>query len=330
MPPKPYRCQFTTILLTYSRCPYTKEELLECLMSLSKTPLEYFIAIEPHDAIKYPPRYPGDSETHLHAWIRMPRGFNIVNCRYFDVPFRQHYPDIPPEFNGIAYHPKIDNRKFGPGTHYLRKWDSDPLTNTAASYIALARDGQVEEATEAFIQQHPKDYLVNKERIDENIRKLGKKPKVDHIRAYNTFTCPEELSDFDEIKHTECILISGPSGIGKTQFLKSFCQHKELVPFKIIRHTDQLKRIDPDLYKAIIFDDMSFDYYTREQQIHILDLEEEAVVHCRHREVTLPAKQPRFFTCNPESYPIFPDCDDAAIARRLKVIHLPDSKLFAS
>lgn len=323
-----FRCQYSTILLTYSRCPYTKAELLECLMDLPKLPLEYFIAIEPHDEEKYPARYPGDSKTHLHAWIRMPPKINICNSRYFDVPFKAHYPDIPPEYNGVAYHPNIKRKLFGPGTHYLRKWDPNPLTNCAASYISLARDGKIEEATEAFISVHPRDYLVNKDRIDENIRKLAKKPRTERIRDIKTYTIPPELGDYQDWCHDMCTLLCGPSGIGKTQFLKSFCDLHNFTPFKIIRHSDQLKRIDPEQYKALIFDDMNFQDFTREAQIHILDMEEEAVVHCRHREVTLPPRQPRFFTCNPESWPPFPDIDDPAISRRVKVIHL-EVKMYA-
>lgn len=323
-----FRVQYTNVALTYSRCPYSKEQVLEHLMSLSKTPEEFFIVQEPH---KKPVRFLNDSPTHIHCWLKYPKGLNVTNPRYWDLPLRA-CDDFPPEYEIPSYHPDVKKRQFG-WTHYLRKHDNDPLTNTAASYVALARSGEIEKATEAFISMHAKDYVINKDRIDENIRKLSKKPKVDHIRAYDSFTptkaLTDGLEDWDNYKLTKSTLICGPSGIGKTQFLKSFCQHKGL-SFKIIRHADQLKRIDPDMYKAIIFDDMNFHHFTREQQIHLLDLEEEAVMSCRHREVTLPAGQIRFFTCNPESFPPFPDLDDHAVHRRVKVIHLDEVKLFAS
>lgn len=106
----------------------------------------------------------------------------------------------------------------------------------------------------------------------------------------------------------------GSPGIGKT------CYAQHLLPNALfICHMDQLKSYDPTNYDGIIFDDMSFIHMPREGQIHIVDVEQDRAIHCRHTCAFIPAGTKKIFLSNSSS--IF-QMDDGAIARRVTRIHL--------
>lgn len=115
------------------------------------------------------------------------------------------------------------------------------------------------------------------------------------------------------------IVLCGPTDIGKTQYAKAHFKNA-----LVVRHIDGLKGFSEDLNDGIIFDDMDFNHWPRTSQIHLLDMEEDSQINVKHGMVTIPAFTKRIFTCN-----YFPfTAEDPAIERRIKLIILPDEKLY--
>lgn len=108
------------------------------------------------------------------------------------------------------------------------------------------------------------------------------------------------------------VVICGPSGIGKTSYIRS------LYPdYLWVSHMDDLTSFED--HEGIIFDDMSFTHLPRTAQIHLLDYDDDRSIHVRYQTAKIPAGTQKFFLTNTEY--IF-DLEDKAIARRVEVIRL--------
>lgn len=116
--------------------------------------------------------------------------------------------------------------------------------------------------------------------------------------------------------HGRSVVVLGPSGIGKTEYV--------LAHFKtplFVTHTDDLQKLT-EQHDGIVFDDMSFLHLPREAQIHLVDVAFTRSIHCRYMNAVIPKGVIRVFTAN---HPIF--LDDPAINRRVDVVHVRE-KLF--
>uniref|UniRef100_UPI0040480FD2 hypothetical protein n=1 Tax=Shewanella sp. TaxID=50422 RepID=UPI0040480FD2 len=121
---------------------------------------------------------------------------------------------------------------------------------------------------------------------------------------------PWEPCDFTR----KCVVLVGPTQIGKTQFALAHFPEGALV----VSQMDMLKEYNEEVHHAIIFDDMSFAHMPREAQIHILDKEIDRDIWARYTNARIPAQVPKIFTCNSQN--IF--SEDPAINARLTYVHL--------
>lgn len=281
---KKFRCQYLTYGLTYSQSgTKTKEQLRDFLLGLSYPIEDYYIVQETHK----------DGGFHLHVWFNFSQKPNIVSPKYFD-------------FEGL--HPNIGNKKRNWIWNYLKKQDKQPLTNIATGYIQLAIDGRVKEATEQFINMHPKDYAINKERIDKNFASLSKKKKPDKIYPFTG-----EVFEWDW--NTKSLLINDQPRVGKTQWAKSFITHHLKQTYLRVTHVDKLKEYNGEDW--IIYDDCSFLHMPRNTQVHIATVEDARDIHCRHKCASIPAGVKQIFLNNPGHHP-FTQNQDLSIEDRLE------------
>jgi hypothetical protein len=117
------------------------------------------------------------------------------------------------------------------------------------------------------------------------------------------------------ISRNKSTIFHGAAGIGKTEYAKY------LLPNALfVSHLDDLGGFNED-YEGIIFDDMSFVHLPRTSQIHLVDMENDRSIHIRYKTATIPARTPKIFLTNEAGGHIF-DINDAAIMRRLEIIHL--------
>lgn len=114
--------------------------------------------------------------------------------------------------------------------------------------------------------------------------------------------------------------VVGPTGIGKTMTLM-----RELDRPLLIRHFEDLKRLDIKFHKNLIFDDMTFCYLSRaETMIHLLDRDYHATIRVLRDTVTVPPSINRWFTHNNDDfiYPLLATEEQrAAIDRRITIFY---------
>jgi len=109
----------------------------------------------------------------------------------------------------------------------------------------------------------------------------------------------------------KALMLCGDTGIGKTNWAKTYCQVNNLTWLKVCHHDKLREYSDEDV---IIFDDCEYTHTPRTNQIHLTTVEEESQVHCRYSPADIPAGVIRIFTYNPGRMPV--DLSDPAIARR--------------
>lgn len=280
--PKTFRAQYKTFGLTYSRCNYEKKDLLTHLQSLHSIE-EYYIVQEEHKDVteEHPEKF------HLHAWFKTVDKPNIKNEAHF---------------NWIGKHPNIGKKSRNWIFNYLRKFDKDPLTNIETGYVALAQSGQIQQALDQFAFMHPKDYVINFDRVNKHMRQLSKKPRPDKIYPFTG-----EVYEWD--MENKSLLIIDEPGTGKTEWAKSFITHHLKKTYLRVTHLDGLKKYNGEDF--IIYDDVNFTHLPRETQIHIAEVVNERSIHCRHTNADIPPGICNIFLSN-----INPFMHDPALQNR--------------
>ena len=130
-----------------------------------------------------------------------------------------------------------------------------------------------------------------------------------------------ELGDFERppLDLRKPVLLPGASGVGKTQFAKAHFKYP-----LVIRSIDQLKKMTP-ITDGLILDDMNFGPngldWTPEQMIHMLDMEDDAVVKARYVDAVIPKGMPRIFTTNIDPTGMWLDEDEQELDKNGDPIH---------
>lgn len=152
-----------------------------------------------------------------------------------------------------------------------------------------------------LVANHPSLYMryMRNASAMEKVFKPKKKKKI-----YNNFNRPL-VDDF-----TKPLVLTGPTGLGKTQYAKA-CLPEAI----FCSHIDEL--VDEDLSGGIIFDDMDFQHWPRNSQIHLVDQEEDRAIHVRYTILEIPADTRKIFTTNNH-----PFLYDPAIDRRINVVEI--------
>lgn len=174
-----------------------------------------------------------------------------------------------------------------------------------------------------LVNDHFEAYIKYHAGIDKAIAILKPPTVVRGDHALESFAAaPRGWQPIDaESLATRFIILTGPSGIGKTQFALAHFQNPLFVS-----HIEQLKQLEGGDYDGVIFDDMSFAHFPREARIHLCDLKFDREIHCRFANAKLPAKFPRILTTNKSFQEVMfkpeEDHTDYAIARRCHVYNL--------
>lgn len=180
--------------------------------------------------------------------------------------------------------------------------------NDLNAVAEAVRDGaSLTEIADRFPVQFIKFNSGIKKLIDE----LGRNQDVTAKYGPDDFNIPQLDTEIHK-----CWVVTGPSGVGKTQWALSHFT-KPL----FVRHMDDLQQLRPT-NDGIVFDDMSFTHLPRTAQIHLLDSEVGSSIHTRYITAWIPAGMARIFTTNEPGGRIF-NLDDPAIARRIRISEQP-------
>lgn len=182
------------------------------------------------------------------------------------------------------------------------------LQSAYQSARELCKQGRMEEAL-TTLEAAPgpsRDLFLHRESVVRALRQyLPSTSAPRNLRALETFgTLPPW-------NKTSALIISGPSGSGKSSLAKA------LIPQALfLSHLDRLRDFNPRLHSGLIFDDMSFSHIPREAQIHLLDFDDDREIQIRYVIAHIPAGTLKIFTTNLTPSGIFA-LYDPAVKRRV-------------
>jgi len=265
---KNFRVNRQKVGLTYS-CPVdkihpidTKEELLAHLHTLGGL-CEWTVATELHK----------NGKNHYHADIKFSEKLDTKDVRFFD--FKDVHPNIiKPGKGWLGYCCK--GKDFISNVYaeckFKRAW-------ACASWT---------EAADLLQREDPKFLLQYGHQAERNWkrRKLAVPTATIYCGPY-----PQWWYTFME-KHTwgKAMVIKGPPGIHKTQFLKYWTAHDGGYFYAKGKAKDQLRRACGSSYKYLILDDASkmINDLDGDDQNSVLDVENGGDITARNKDVYLP------------------------------------------
>lgn len=282
-----FRLNTKKAVFTYSKCPLSKETVYNHINA--KYPIKYArICIEAH----------ADGTPHLHAAIEWKKKINITNSRTFDID--GFHANVAPPMSWPAsknYVKKGDN---------FKDWDNNDEVEEDSNIYKLAEELDMPKFFEFCRKRKvPYAYADRAWKHKESIFTIIDSPTEGSIRpSLDRLTIDET--------DRRSLVITGPSGFGKTTWALKNCQKPSL----FVTHMDTLREFRAGFHKSIIFDDMSFKHLPRESQIQLVDREQSRSIHIRYGTARIPAGIQKIFTSN---VPIF-DTTEEAIARRINLI----------
>lgn len=191
---------------------------------------------------------------------------------------------------------------------YCKKEDKDAWTldnrhqGARTDLAELVEAMHAGECTRDLWRDHTATMIRFHKGVEAGIAALRLKPTVPRFQDFRW----DEITDWSK-SH----IIVGETGIGKTEYAKRHFPGGCLM----ISRVDELKKFDPTVHEGIVFDDMEFMRLTREEQIHLVDIDEDRTIGNRYVDAFIPAGTKKIFTCN--RLPIFSDFPE--INRRVEV-----------
>lgn len=189
------------------------------------------------------------------------------------------------------------------------------------NYSEMLQMSTYQEAVQKFRELEPADYLRFGPSVKRGLMEHFRENKV-FIRDASSFNVPL-ISD--DVLSKFAYVITGVSGAGKTAFAKAHFKNP-----LVLSHIDDLKRFSPVEHDGLIFDDMSFAHWPVNACIHLLDMEDDRSINCRHTCGIIPAWTKRIFTSNKALHDVFAirgasEYEEVAIMRRFQHMHVTKS-----
>lgn len=306
-----FRLSAKNLFLTYPRCAVDAEMAEEILLGIfgRANVLYMCIARESHE----------DGTPHLHCVVLLHDRCNLRDQRALDI-FDHHgnYQAIRNVKQTLRYVKKDgEYREYGElPTKYA---DGDDLKSILEKVSTLSCERELMEFI--FCNKLSSQHMVLTRYWQSVQASKGGSPRF----TVETFTPSEQLMTALQGlgASDKALLLTGPTGIGKTQFLLSYFSAKNVVR---ATHMDDLKKVST-MTNLLIMDDMEFGHHSRASILHLFDIRTERSIHCRFSCARLPPTLDIIVVCNSIELAFGIHSEDPAVRRRLDIIELTD-KLF--
>lgn len=306
--PRAFRINAKNFSITWPKCPEPNSvELSLHLQELLKSWKPQFIRVAKE--------FHKDGTEHYHAAICLSKPLCTRDARFFD--WRGHHANIQPTRHVQSWIKYIG--KDGCFTD----WGSIPEPSAFQSN-AHFRAGVEPSEIIRFVEECKSrvEFLcwaaVNKLSYAKEIWNELKGPKDLNTIKEGEISMGKLDYRFEQLVlevawvKEKCLIIVGESGIGKTTYATNMIPK----PALLISHIDDLRKFKPDYHLSILFDDVCFNHYPIQSQIHLVDYYHPRSIHVRYAVATIPAGTFKIFTCNEN--PV--DISHPAISRRCQIL----------
>ncbi|DAZ93511.1 TPA: hypothetical protein N0F65_000360 (mitochondrion) [Lagenidium giganteum] len=141
--------------------------------------------------------------------------------------------------------------------------------------------------------------LKHLQEIDKlKFKKEIKEFQDNSILPIENFNIPNELLKWFTTGCIETLIINGLSGMGKTELIKSFLKSKN-IKFLLIKNVQDLCEYNPQIHKAVIFDDIFFEKeLSAEEHINIANTANSLNIKILSGSIRIMQNTLRIFTTN--------------------------------
>lgn len=229
---------------------------------------------------------------HWQGVIKMEYAVTLKRIKEILKTHGGHFENMRGTFaQAIAYVRKEESQeKDAEGERIFFQYGIEPVTSDEKQgWHDVMQAGSYSEAVEIVKDNMPRDFVLYKEKIQQNMSKLFEEkvePKFDLKRFLVPPIGVNLLQRFS-------IIMSGDAGIGKTNFALAHFDRPLLV-----RHLDRCADINWADYDGVIFDDVDLSRLPATELIHLFDLDFTSEIHVRYKVAVIPPKFPRIFTTN--------------------------------
>jgi len=226
-----------------------------------------------------------DGNWHYHGWVYKRSGFDFTSPRYFDVA--GFHPSIELVRHLIKWKKYIS--KGGTLVSTYPRGDSSIGSGDEPSAITLAANGELERAIDV-VRRDPR-FLIHGIQMERNLRALVPRRRLEPRYRTEQFK-PAFVTWFRELhERSQCIILAGPSGIGKTQFIRAlYPEYERITNFRNLRGRQ--------FVDGVLFDDVSIRNFELDDMIHLFDVEEDSELPTLYGTFTLMRDCPRIFLTN--------------------------------
>lgn len=317
-----FRIYAKKLFLTYSQVnpKITAEHVLEQLKEkLHLHEVNYVIGKESHQ----------DGGVHYHAILAHFEKFHIrksdqLDIEYENQVFHGNYSAVRSLRQAVSYICKDKN--------YITNLENlfDGRLLTAKEFIVKeVKDKGVEQALMDYYAKTPDKAIAGlsvgalKKHFND-IEKLKTTLRLDNIETpfgLDSFRAQPELQQWMKSPKKTLVLV-GDSGLGKTQFCKSFVKQNNLKTL-IVSHKEDFKRLN-DTYDAIIIDDANIHELEETQLLSVIDNQADKTIRVLYDAVIKKAGIIQLITMNKNEFrKLSYTFGQERFARRL-LVHQPE------
>jgi len=326
---KQFRLRGKKLFLTYSQLNLNflndaKKLILEQLEKKVPKIIQYIIAEEKHK----------DGGIHYHIYLEFNTRAELYGANCLDL-----------DFDGIKYHGKYETiRKKDSAIRYIIKdknFIAEPELNVIDGELYLDFKEYLTKLHEKAGITEIKNYLIKNpilmtkggstllkqlQEVDKlKFDKLIEKYEEKSIIPIENFNIPNELLEWFQTGCVETLIINGLSGMGKTELIKSFLQSQN-IKFLLIRNIHGLKDYEPQIHKAVIFDDIFFEKeLSSEEHIGISDTANPSNVRILRDSIRIMQNTLRIFTTNNVLNLLKNQNDNKAVLSRYFILNINNS-----
>lgn len=313
-----FRLSAKNLLLTWPQCPVDKEDALNQLRNYF--PYENVIAIVVGRELH------ADGNPHLHAYVSLRTKCNIRNSSALDL-------------------------RGEPGQVYHGNYQAARSGKAAYDYVVKDGDYAVFGEVESFetVRQKRENHLAAIEQCTSEQEFLAYvflnglstsaqilRPYWQNSRRTRLRQAPFDPSSFSELpmfenalaaatEQDKALLVIGPTGIGKTQWIIHRFQEEQTIR---VTAWDDLRNCAEDT-KVVIFDDFEFGDRPRRDLLHLFDVPTARSVKCRYSNGLIAPRTQMILIGNSVELVLGTHQEDSAVSRRFLILELPNEKLWA-
>lgn len=254
--PQVFRICAKKLYLTYSQVnkDMTSNDVIQQLKSKDSLPdFDYLVSRELHQ----------DGGVHYHVLLAAEKKFdiknaNILDIQFLDENFHGNYKPVKHLAKVIAYICKqsdyvtsfeniIDGKLVTLKQTLMRSADAEGISKTLLDFCSSHTD----KAFNSLGLINAQKFLEKKSFLEQEMQD----EKVETPFRTTDFIMPPKLQDWVD-NPVKTLVLTGPSGVGKTQFVLAFCKDKGLKPL-FANNKQGLTRLKPQ-HNAIVLDDFDF------------------------------------------------------------------------